>query len=103
MSDLPQVTLTMYGTAISPYTYTGSGDIDITDNQISLKFHIKVNDEVVLNPRVNCYFELYAGTSGITFLQNIVDGFQPTAIFNSLCKSGFFGILIFLTFIIKPN
>ena len=30
---------------------------------------------------------MYAGTSGITFLQNIVDGSQPTAIFNSLDKS----------------
>ena len=30
---------------------------------------------------------MYAGTSGITFLQNIVDGSQPIAIFNSLDKS----------------
>ena len=43
---------------------------------------------------MNCYFEPYAGTSGITFLQNIVDGSQPIAIFNSLDKSvEFFGNL----------
>ena len=43
---------------------------------------------------MNVYFELYAGTSYFTFLQNIVDGSQPIAIFNSLDKSvGFFGDL----------
>ena len=40
-----------------------------------------------LNPRLNCYFEMYAGTSGFSFLQNIVDGSQPIAVFNSLGKS----------------
>ena len=45
------------------------------------------NNEAFLNPRVNGYFEMHAGTSGITFLQNIVDGSQPIAIFNSLDKS----------------
>ena len=51
-------------------------------------------DEIVLHPRLNTYFELYAGTSGITILQNIVDGAQPIAIFNSLDKSvEFFGDL----------
>ena len=42
---------------------------------------------MVFNPRLNSYFELYAGTSGFTCLQNIVDGSQPIAIFNSLGKS----------------
>ena len=42
---------------------------------------------MVSNPRVNGYFEMYAGTSGFTFLQNIVDGSQPIAIYNSLDKS----------------
>ena len=79
---MSQVYLTMYDTAISQYTYTGSGNIDITDNQISLTFPLNINDEIVLNPRVNEYFEPYAGTLGFTFLQNIVDGSQPTAIFN---------------------
>ena len=37
---------------------------------------------------------MYAGTSGFTFLQNIVDGSQPIAAFNSLDKSvEFFGEL----------
>ena len=44
-------------------------------------------NEVVLKPRVNCHFELYAVSSGFTFLQNIVDGSQPIVIFNSLNKS----------------
>ena len=35
---------------------------------------------MVLNPRLNGYFEMYAGTSGFSFLQNIVDGSQPIAI-----------------------
>ena len=35
---------------------------------------------------------MYAGTSGFSFIQNIVDGSQPIAIFNSLDKSvEFFG------------
>ena len=46
----------MYDTAISPYTYTGSEDIDITDNQITLTFPLEINDEVVLNPRLNVLF-----------------------------------------------
>ena len=99
ISDLSQVYLTMYGTAISPYTYTGSENIDITDNQISLTFPLNIDDEVVLNPRLNLYFELFAGTSGFTFLQHIVDGSQPRAIFNSFDESvKFFGDLDILDF-----
>ena len=41
---------------------------------------MKMNDGTVSNPRVNGDFEMYAGASGFTFLQNIVDGSQPTAI-----------------------
>ena len=38
------------------------------------------------------YFEIYAATSGVIFLQNIADGGQPLAIFNSLGYScDFFG------------
>ena len=40
-----------------------------------------INGELVVNPRVNGYFEMYAGTSGFTFLQNIVDGSQQIVIF----------------------
>ena len=48
---------------------------------------MKINGEIVLNPRLNDYFEMYAGTSGFSFLQNIADGSQPKAIFNPLDKS----------------
>ena len=81
ITDLSQVFLAVYETTVSPQTYTGSENIDITNNEISLNFPLKINDEIVLNPRVNGYFEIYAGTSGITFLQNTVDGSQPIAIF----------------------
>ena len=60
--------------------YTGSETIDITDNQISLKFPLNINDEIVLNPMLNECFELHAGTPGFSFLQNIVDGSRPIAI-----------------------
>ena len=40
-----------------------------------------------LNPRLNVYFEVHAGTSGFSCLQHIVDGSQPITIFNSLDKS----------------
>ena len=43
ITDLSQVFLAVYGTSISPSTYTGSGNIDITDNQISLNFPLKIN------------------------------------------------------------
>ena len=87
ITDLSQVFLAVYDTGMSSHTYTGSENIDFTDNRISLNFTLKINDEMVLSPRVNVYFELHAGTSGFTFLQNIVDGSQPIAIFSSLDKS----------------
>ena len=94
VNELQQVFLAIYDTGISSYTYTGSENMNITNNEISLTFPLNINDEVVLNPRLNVQFELYAGTSGFTFLQNIVDGSQPIAIFNSLDKSvEFFGDL----------
>ena len=41
-----------------------------------------------MNPRSGgVYFEIYAGTSGVIFLQHIADGGQPSAIFNSLAQS----------------
>ena len=51
--------------------------------------------QFVFHPRAyGIQFEMYAGTSGFAFLQNIVDGSQPIAIFNSLDKSvEFFGDL----------
>ena len=53
---------------------------------------MNVNDEIVLNPRVNCYFEIYSAPNCISFLQHNSDGTRPIAIFNSLDKSvEFFG------------
>ena len=94
----------MYDTTVSPQTYTGSENIDMTNNEISINLLLKINDEIFWNPRLNYYFEIYAGTSGITFLQNIVDGSQPIAIFNSLGKSvEFFGNLDILNFYNKTE
>jgi len=36
ISDLSQLSLAIYDTTISPYSYTGSEHIDITDNIVSL-------------------------------------------------------------------
>ena len=77
ITDLSQVYLAIYDTTVSPQTYTGSENLDITNNEISLNFQLKINDEIVLHPRLNGYFELHAGTSGITLLRNIVDGSLP--------------------------
>ena len=67
---------------------TGSENLDITNNQISLTFPLKVNGEIVINPRAyGIQFDMYAATSGFVFLQNQQDGAQPIAIFNSLDKS----------------
>ena len=73
--------------------YTISEIIGITNNQISLPFSIKVNDEIVMHSRAyGIQFEMYAWTSGFAFLQNQQDGAQPIAIFNSLDRSiEFFG------------
>ena len=102
ITQLQEVYLALYDTSTNPQSYTGSENILITNNEISLNFPLGINGEIVLNPRGNNYFEMYAGTSGISFLQNIVDGAQPIAIFNSLDKSvDFLVIQIYLIFIIK--
>ena len=49
--DSPHVYLAVYDTIINPFLYTGSEHMNITDNQISLELPIKINDELVLNPR----------------------------------------------------
>lgn len=57
----------------------------MTNNQQSLIIQFKVNGEIVMNLRSGgVYFEMYAGTSGFAFLQNINDGGQPIAILSSL-------------------
>ena len=68
--------------------YTNSENIDITNNQISLTFPLTVHGEIVMNPRSGGVFvEMYAGTSGFAFSQNVNDGGQPIAIFQSLDRS----------------
>ena len=42
ITELPQVYLAIYGTNAQPFVYTGSANIDITDNQISLNVLIKI-------------------------------------------------------------
>ena len=71
----------MYGTTVSPYTYTGSENIDTTYIQISLTFPFKANDEVVLNPRAydGAVFEMISGTGNFAFRQNTIHGGQPIA------------------------
>ena len=41
ITDLSQVCLMIYDTETFPYNYTGSENIDITDNQTSLNFPLK--------------------------------------------------------------
>ena len=39
---------------------SGSENIDITNNRISLTYPLNINIGAFLNPRVNVYFEMYA-------------------------------------------
>ena len=73
----------MYDTTVSPYTCTGSENIDITANRISLTFPLRINDEVILNPRAyaGAVFEMISGTNNFTFLQNPIHGSAPIAQF----------------------
>ena len=80
-----QAFLAIYDTALSPHTSTGSENIDFTDNRISLRFLIKVNDEVVLNPRNHdgAVFEMSSGTGNFIFIQNTFHGGAPIVQFYS--------------------
>ena len=64
ITELSQIFLAIYDTTISPYSYTGSENIDITDNIISLECPLKVNDEIVLHPihYDGAVFEMISGT-----------------------------------------
>ena len=89
ITELSQVFLAIYDTTVSPYPYTGSENIDITDNQIPLNLLLKVNDEIVLNPRNydGAVFELSSGTDNFIFLQNTIHGGAMIAQFYSSVKS----------------
>ena len=89
ITALQQVFLAIYDTSISPSTYTGSENIDITDNQISLNFPLKINDEIVMHPRNydGAVFQMNSGTDNFTFLQNTIHGGAPIAQFYSSTKT----------------
>ena len=88
INELHQVFLAIYDTGMPSHTYTGRENIDITDNQISLNVPLKLNDEVVLNPRNydGAVFEMSSGTDNFTFLQNTIHGGAPIAQFYSPTK-----------------
>ena len=87
ITELQQVFLAIYGKAVLPHTYTCSENTDVADNQISLTFLLKVNDEVVLNPRnYGAVFEMVSGTDNFAFLQNAFRGGAPVAQFYSFTK-----------------
>ena len=48
---------------------------------MSLKFPIRLNDEVILHPRAydNAVFEMISGNDNLAFRQNIIHGGQPIA------------------------
>ena len=80
--------LAIYDTTVPPYSYTGSGNIDITDDQISLSFSLGVNGEVFLNTGNydGAVFEMSSATEIFICLQNTVHGGAPIAQFYSSTK-----------------
>ena len=56
ITDLSQVFLAIYDISISPSTYTGSENIDITNNRISPNLPLKLNDEILFKPKVKWLF-----------------------------------------------
>ena len=69
ITELSQVYLATYDTHAQPFVYACSENIDITDNQLSLIFTIKIINEIVLNPRAydNAVFEMIYGTGIFCF------------------------------------
>ena len=75
ITDLSQVFLAIYDTGTPPNTYTGSENIDITGNQISLRFPWDINDEIVMPPRAyGEVFDMISGTDMFSFRQNSIHG-----------------------------
>ena len=87
--ELSQVFLAIYDTNTQPFTYTGSENIDITINQVSLNFSIKINDEIVQNPLAydGAVFDVLSGADNFAFRQNTIHGGQPRTIFDSSSKA----------------
>ena len=91
ITDLPQVFLAIYNTETSPNTYTGSENIDITDNQISLNSPLKINDEILMHPRAyGEVFDMISGTGMFSFRQNSIHGSTIIAQFLSETKQCIF-------------
>ena len=91
---MPQVCLAIFGTNAQPFVYTGSEHIDITSNNISLEFLIKINGEVVLHPRAydGTVFDIISGVDNFAFRQNPIHGPAPIAISSSSTNAcTFFG------------
>ena len=95
--------LAIYDTTVSPYSYTGSENIGITDNKISLNVQLKINGEGFLNPRNydGAVFEMSSGTGNFKFLQNTFHGGAPIAQFYSSANVHFMVIVRFQICIIK--
>ena len=81
ITPLQQVCLAIYDTDIIPFSYTGSENIDITYNQMSLNVLIKINDENVLNPRAydGAVFDMLSSTDNFAFRQKSLHGGTPMA------------------------
>ena len=89
ITELSQVYLAVYDTNLNPQTYQPSENIDIDNtNTISLQFPLKINDEIIMNPRAyNALFQLYSGTDNLTIYQNTIHTSQPIVSFFSETKS----------------
>ena len=106
INDLPQICSAIYDTNAQPFVYTCSENIDITNNNISLKSPINLNNEIVLNPRAydNTVFEMLSGTDNFAFRQNPIHRSAPIAILNSSTKAcTFFGDCSVPNFYNKPS
>ena len=91
ITELSQVFLAMYDTETTPYNYIGSENIDITANQISLSFPLKINDEIVMHPRAyGNVFDMISGTDMFSFRQNSIHGSTIIAQFFSETKQCIF-------------
>ena len=51
ITELQQVCLAIHDTDIIQFSYTGSENIDITNNQISLNLQMKINNEILFKSK----------------------------------------------------
>ena len=91
-TPLQDVYLAIYDTNAQPFVYTGSENIDITNNRISLNSPITINNDIVLNPRAyeGAVFEMISGTDNSSFLQNTIHGGQPIVQFHASTEACIF-------------